>query len=95
MFSILAVTVLKEIALEDLRVILNVIFHKCMGCPKTFFHHCTYSTLENLEVKPIFSSVLHIFIYSKNSCCFAFHLNVIDQKKVTKRMIWLNVVFLE
>ena len=34
LLSILAVP--EPITLEDLKVILNTIFHKCMGCPKTF-----------------------------------------------------------
>lgn len=32
------VTAQKEIALQDLKI--TRLNHECMGCPKTFFHHC-------------------------------------------------------
>lgn len=34
----LLVTAQKEVALQDLKI--TSLNHECMGCPKTFFHHC-------------------------------------------------------
>lgn len=91
---------------NDLRVILNTIYHKCMRCPKMSFHHCKLSTLTlNYFIRCIFikwttwTHVVFFFYIFEKTCVLRLLLNfvsmpvllmVLSSKTGKSRLLYLH-----